>query len=422
MAGAIRIIRLTLSAAEIRRGVRSVNKSLLSIDKTTKRLQKSVSLLTKMYGALFALGLAEGAASFAIELGKSAEAADLMSRKLVQLTGDANAMMVVLEGADRVGIDFDELGKIVGRFGVATDKAFSVDTMTGWAEGLVLAARSIGASQQEINSAVLQFSQALGSNVLQGEEFRAVNESLVPLMTEIADVLGVARTELKSYAKQGVITTEVMTKALKQLEDTMSGFSGLTDTLDAELSRVKNQWTLLVGNFVGSDNIIRDVVEGINKLLKEINTNFVLIQFTASYVFDDIVRWFALWNEELKFNIALLDLSVLGLEAFIAVGSDLDLLAAFRDFPTNFATMIQIALGEYLKFDVEMNRITAKLWETLKHGWSQLGDFINKIWINIRVQFAKMSDWIINKFADLLNKVGGGLQDTSFFAFEGTQL
>ncbi len=269
MAGAIRTIRLTLSAAEIRRGVRSVNKSLLSIDKTTKKVQGSVGLLTKMYGSLFAIGLVRGAAEFAIELAKTSEEMDLMSKKLAQLTGDASALMTVMATADEIGVEFDTLGKIVGRFAVATDKAFSVDTMTDWAEGLVLAARSIGASQQEINSAILQFSQALGSGVLQGEEFRAVNESMVPLMTEIADVLGISRVELKKYSKEGKINTAVMVKALGQLNDEMKEFSGLTDTMDAALARLTNSWSRFTSEFIGSENIIKDAV---NSLAELINT------------------------------------------------------------------------------------------------------------------------------------------------------
>lgn len=272
--GAIRTIRLTLSAAEIRRGIRSVNESLTSIDKTTKKVQKSVNLLTKMYGALFAFGMVKSFGDTAIQMAKTAEATDLMSTKLSQLTGEATAFQDVFEGTRRVGADLEEMTKVVGRFAVATNKAFSTREMTKWAEGMVLAARSVGSSQQEINSAMIQWSQALGAGALQGEEFRSVNESLVPLMDEIAKVMGVARSELKGLAKDGKITTDVMVASMQNLHESMAEFEGLTDTLSAKLNNLNSSWTVFMGNLMGSDNIIADTVDVIDQMVNKINELF----------------------------------------------------------------------------------------------------------------------------------------------------
>lgn len=71
-----------------------------------------------------------------------------------------------------------------------------------------------GASQQEMSSATLQLTQALGSGVLRGEEFNAVFEAAPNVMQAVADYIGKPIGELKDLASEGEITADIVKKAM----------------------------------------------------------------------------------------------------------------------------------------------------------------------------------------------------------------
>ena len=71
-----------------------------------------------------------------------------------------------------------------------------------------------GASQQEMSSATLQLTQALGSGVLRGEEFNAVFEAAPNVMQAVADYINQPIGKLKELASDGKISAEVVKNAL----------------------------------------------------------------------------------------------------------------------------------------------------------------------------------------------------------------
>lgn len=71
-----------------------------------------------------------------------------------------------------------------------------------------------GASTEEMNSASLQLTQALGSGVLRGEELNAVFESAPNVIQTIADYLGVGIGEIRDMASEGEITADIVKNAL----------------------------------------------------------------------------------------------------------------------------------------------------------------------------------------------------------------
>ncbi len=76
-----------------------------------------------------------------------------------------------------------------------------------------------GKSTQERASTMLQFSQALQAGYLGGEELRAIRENApIELVRAIAREAGGGIEDLKKFGEQGVLTTEVMIRALKSLE------------------------------------------------------------------------------------------------------------------------------------------------------------------------------------------------------------
>ena len=76
-----------------------------------------------------------------------------------------------------------------------------------------------GASQEEMSSATLQLTQALGSGVLRGEEFNAVFEAAPNVMAAVADYIKKPIGSLKELASKGKISAEVVKNALFAASD-----------------------------------------------------------------------------------------------------------------------------------------------------------------------------------------------------------
>lgn len=77
-----------------------------------------------------------------------------------------------------------------------------------------------GKTTQERSSTMIQFSQALQAGYLGGEELRAVRESApIDLTRAIAREAGGTIEDLKDLSIQGKLTTDVMLRALKSLEE-----------------------------------------------------------------------------------------------------------------------------------------------------------------------------------------------------------
>lgn len=72
-----------------------------------------------------------------------------------------------------------------------------------------------GANATEAASATLQFSQALASGVLRGEEFNAIAEVSPRILKAIADGSGFAAGQLRKLAADGVLTASVVSNALQ---------------------------------------------------------------------------------------------------------------------------------------------------------------------------------------------------------------
>lgn len=99
-----------------------------------------------------------------------------------------------------------------------------------------------GASQQEIASASLQLTQALGAGVLRGEELNAVFESAPNIIRTIADYLGVSVGEIRELAADGAITAEIVKNAMLSATDEIDKtFRDMPMTLSQAFTMGKNE-------------------------------------------------------------------------------------------------------------------------------------------------------------------------------------
>ena len=120
-----------------------------------------------------------------------------------------------------------------------------------------------GASAQEQAAALLQLSQALGSGVLAGEEFRSIAEQAPILLSLISKEMGVTRGELKKLASDGKITSEIIYNALISATDELTAQVALMPiTVGQAFTVLKNNYKTFVGDFINSTTGLSGVVAG----------------------------------------------------------------------------------------------------------------------------------------------------------------
>lgn len=98
-----------------------------------------------------------------------------------------------------------------------------------------------GVSPEEAKSSVLQLNQALGSGVLQGDEFRSMAEANPMLLEYIANYLKVPRSELKKMGADGKITGQIVKDSLLAAEDEIEEkFKNLPQTFSTLGTKIHN--------------------------------------------------------------------------------------------------------------------------------------------------------------------------------------
>ncbi|MDR7813389.1 tape measure protein [Lacrimispora sp.] len=126
----------------------------------------------------------------------------------------------IYQSAQRTRTSYLDTADVVAKLGQRAGDAFSSsDEVLAFAENLNKQFKIAGASQQEIASASLQLTQALGSGVLRGEELNAVFEAAPNVIQTIADYLGKPIGEIRGLAADGAITADIVKKAMLSATD-----------------------------------------------------------------------------------------------------------------------------------------------------------------------------------------------------------
>jgi tape measure domain-containing protein len=114
-----------------------------------------------------------------------------------------------------------------------------------------------GATAEEQSSALLQFAQALGSGVLQGDEFRSLAEAAPMLLDKIGEALKIPREQLKKMAADGKLTTRAVLGALKTIGPEFDkAFQQMPLTIGQALTIAGNKWDQFIARMNRSSGAV----------------------------------------------------------------------------------------------------------------------------------------------------------------------
>ena len=200
---------------------------------------------------------------------------------------------------------------------------------------------NVGAQQQA--AALMQLSQALGSGVLQGDEFKSISEAAPILLDTIAEYMGKSRKEIKKLGSEGKLTADVIFKAISGASEKFGEQAAkMPMTMGQALTVFSNNWQSMVSKLLNDSG----AMSGIASIIKLIADNLTLV---VPIVAGFAVAVAAATAQVIGLNVAMLA-NPFGIIA-VSIGTVIGLIARFGD-----------------EIDV------------FGGGWSNLSDVIRAVW------------------------------------------
>jgi len=263
-------VKIKISASDQTRGAFSSAQAGLrsmadGVDRLRSNLASSFGSVASIASSIGAGLSIKGIATMADEFASLQARLKLASRDTVEFTA-ANADLTRIAQAAQTPLS--ETATLYTRIAASVkDLDVSQRAIAGTTEAVALALRISGASAAESSSAMLQFSQAIASGVLRGEEFNAITEAAPRLLQAVAASLKVPVGSLREMATQGKLTRDVLINGLlKELPALQKEASTLPKTIGAAFTDMKNQLLLAVGEFdkaTGASTTLAEAIKAI---------------------------------------------------------------------------------------------------------------------------------------------------------------
>lgn len=240
----------------------------------------------------------------------------------------------------------------------------------------------VGAQQQA--AALMQLSQALGSGVLQGDEFKSIAEAAPILLDTIAEYMGKSRAEIKKLGSEGQLTADVIFKAISGASEKFGEQAAkMPMTMGQALTVFSNNWQSMVSKLLNDSG----AMSGIASIIKLIADNLnLVVPIMAGFA----VAIAAATVQVLGLNVAMLA-NPFGLVA-VAIGAVIGLIAQFGD-------QIDIFGGGW-----------SNLLDVIQAVWQVITETIGEAIGSIREWFDGLTGWLgesVGGWSTLFERVMG---------------
>ena len=148
--------------------------------------------------------------------------------------------------------------------------------------GFNTVARLSGATSVEASNAFTQLAQALGSGALRGDEFNSISEQVPGILTAISQETGIAQGNLRKFAADGKITSDIVMRALKRIEK--EGAEGLKAAMSGPGQAFKDFQNIAENDLVAlGEESIQQVVRLIGEMGKAIEALMPVIKAVGGF-------------------------------------------------------------------------------------------------------------------------------------------
>lgn len=184
------------------------------------------------------------------------------------------AMQDTFKIAQNTGQAWESVSQIYQRFSDNAKRLNLNQAKTAELTDTVAKAIAIsGGSASSAEAALIQFSQALASNVLRGEELNSVMEQAPGLAKAIAQGMSITVGQLRSVAAEGKITGDVLVDALGKAKASVDDLFGKTDfTIANSFTQLSNAITKFVGEAGSGSGAAQAISASLSGLAKNLET------------------------------------------------------------------------------------------------------------------------------------------------------
>lgn len=230
-------------------------------------------------------------------------------------------------------------------------------------------AMTIGGVQAEQQAAALmQLSQALGSGVLQGDEFKSIAEAAPILLDTIAEYMGKSRAEIKKLGSEGELTADVLFKAISGASEKFGEQAAkMPMTMGQALTVFSNNWQSMISKLLNDSGAMSSIASIIKMIADNLN---LVVPIMAGFA----VAVTAATAQVIGLNVAMLA-NPFGLIA-VAIGAVIGLISQFGD-------QIDIFGGGW-----------SNLLDVIQAVWQAIMETIGAAIAEIKAWFGGVTDWL----------------------------
>lgn len=184
----------------------------------------------------------------------------------LEAEGLANQYQALNDVANNTRSGIEETVAVYSRLRLATEgMGYTNEQVTRTVEILNKALSAPGASTGEAAAAVLQFSQAIGSGVLQGDELRSLRENAPTIARAIAAEFNTTVGGLKKLGEEGQLTSDRVLKGVMAAGSAIDESFGRTQaTVSNALTNIRNEFISYIGRANEASGATDKVISAIN--------------------------------------------------------------------------------------------------------------------------------------------------------------
>lgn len=197
----------------------NANNAVAQLSRLNGAAGTTASTFSRLQSAVAGIGIGLFVKS-AIQAGAASNALATRLKLVTSEYGEyAQAQELVAKAQKTFGLSSTEAAEgVVDIFTRLRPLGISLRDIESTFVGFNTVAKLSGISAAGASAAFTQLAQALGSGRLQGDEFRSISEQVPGLLQAISSASGIASKDLKEYASQGKLTSDIVIRALKKLE------------------------------------------------------------------------------------------------------------------------------------------------------------------------------------------------------------
>ena len=267
----------TASMAELTRAKKNMNARIAELTGSTTRWNQSLlSANNLMRGAALGIGIGMMARYAAQITGIADQYSQLDAKIRLTVSSDQEAVQIqekLYQISQKTGTAYAANADAYAKLGMQLkDVGIKGEETVGIVDLVNKSLIVNGSSAEMASSFQLQFAQAMGSGVLQGDEFRAMLESNGYFAGLLAKELGTNIAGLRKMSKEGQLTSDVLLSAFpKMAEEVNSAFSKIPMTVGRARQILDNVFRSLVNDSnkaAGGTSKIADSLIGLAQVIE----------------------------------------------------------------------------------------------------------------------------------------------------------